>query len=126
MMMVVGASPDAAGGEGEDAEEAHQTPGETGVGQDGFVLLIVVNHKKPQHQQTGEETANDSDGKREVEERSGKGCRQEKTRREHTPPTPDGGIHRERFGGQDKIFSGSQDTSSFCKVQPFPVFCLLH
>ena len=113
VMMVVGASPDAAGAEREDAEDSHQTLGQAGVGQDRLVLLIMINHKKPQNQQSGEKTANDPDGQREVQERARKGCRQKKRRGENTPPTPDGGIHRVGLGCQYKIFSGSQDNVHF-------------
>jgi hypothetical protein len=123
VMMVVGASPDAAGGEGEDAEDSHQTFGETGVREDRLMLLVVINHEKTEHQQSGEETTENPDGEREIQERSREGGCQKKRRGQNAPPTPGGGIHRERFGGQDKIFSGSQDTSSFCKFQAFPVLC---
>jgi len=80
MMVVVGASPNAAGGEGEDAKDSHQTLGHARVGQDRLVLLIVINHKKPQNKQSGEKTADDPGGEREIKERARKGYRQKKRR----------------------------------------------
>lgn len=123
VMMVVRASPNAAGAQGEDSKDSHQTLGQAGAGQDSVVLLIVVNHKKPQHQQAGKKTAGDSDGQRKIQERARKGCRQKKPCGENAPPTPGGGIHRVWFGCQYKVFSGSQTNSSFYNVQPFLVLC---
>jgi hypothetical protein len=123
VMVVVRASPNAAGTQGEDAKDSHQSLGEAGAGQYCVVLLIVINHEKPQHQQAGKKTAGDSDGQRKIQERTREGCRQKKRRRENTPPTPGGGVRRVRFRCQYKIFSGSQTNSSFYKIRPLPVLC---
>jgi hypothetical protein len=56
VMVVVGASPNAAGAEGEDAKDFIKRLGQTGVGQDRMMLLIVINHKKPENQQPAEQT----------------------------------------------------------------------
>ena len=78
VMVIVRAPPNAAGAEREDAKDPHQTLRETGVGQDRMVLLIMINHKKPQNQQSGEKTADDPDGQRKIEERPCEGGRQKK------------------------------------------------
>ena len=78
VMVVVGASPNTAGAEREDAKDSHQTLRETGARQDRMVLLIMINHKKTQNQQSGEKTADDPDDERKIEERPCEGGRQKK------------------------------------------------
>ena len=78
VVMVMGASPNAAGAECQDAKDAHQTFGETGAGQDRVVLLIMINHEKSQNQQSGEKAAADPDDKRKLEKSPPEGGRQKK------------------------------------------------
>ena len=98
VVVVVRASPNTARAEGEDAKDPHQSFCQTGMGQYRLVLLIVINHKKPENQQAGEQTADDPYGRMEVPESAREGCRQEKPSREDIPPTPPGEIHRVGFG----------------------------
>ena len=63
VMVIVRASPNAAGAEGEDSKDSHQYLGETGVRQDCLMLLIMINDEEPENQQSGEETADDPAGK---------------------------------------------------------------
>ena len=107
MMVVVRTAPDTARAEGQDAKDTHQTLGEAGLGQDCMMLLIVINHKQPQDQQSGEETADDLARQMEVPKRPRHGSRQQQSRGKHMPPTPGGGIHRKGLGRQDKFFAGS-------------------
>ena len=50
----------------------------TGAGQDCMVLLIMINHKEPQNQQSGEKAANDPDDERKFEQSPTDGGRQKK------------------------------------------------
>jgi hypothetical protein len=108
VMVVVGASPNAAGAEGEDSKDPHQTLGQAGVGQYRQVLLVVINHKKPEHKQSGEKTADDPAGQMEIPDSPRQGGRQKKSSRKNAPPTPGSGIHRVGFGCRNQIFAGSQ------------------
>ena len=59
VVMVVGTAPDAARAQGKDAKNFHERPRDAGSRQDGVVLLIVINHKEPQEQQTAQDAADD-------------------------------------------------------------------
>ena len=101
VMMVVRALPDAAGAENQNPKDSHQAFGQAGVGQDRLMLLIVINHKKPENQESCEKTADDLSGQMEVEKRSRQRHGQQKPGRKHTPPTRRRGIHCVRFGCQN-------------------------
>ena len=58
MVVVVRAFPDAARRQRENADEAHEKVGQKGVVQDGVVLVVVKDHKRTHHQQTGDNAAN--------------------------------------------------------------------
>lgn len=129
VMVVVRASPNAARAEGENSKNPHQSLGQPRMGQYRLVLLIVINHKKPENQQSCEKTADDPAGKIEVEKCSRYRHRQQKSSREHTPPTRGCGIHCVRFGCQYQLFAGSQanfaQTTQTTRVdiQRFLVLC---
>ena len=57
VMMIVGGSPDTTRAEGHDADKPHQTFRQFGFGQDGVVLLGVINDEKSQNEKPGEQTA---------------------------------------------------------------------
>jgi hypothetical protein len=71
------------------------------------MLLIVINHKKPEQKQPGQKTADNPAGQMEIPERPRNGARQKKRRRENAPPTPRRGIRRELSGCQYEFFSRS-------------------
>jgi hypothetical protein len=123
VMVVVGTGPNAAGADEQDAEDFHQAVGQPGPGQYRLMLLIVINHKKPEQQQPGQKTADNLAGQMEVPERPRNGTRQKKRRRENAPPTPRCGIHRERFGCQYEFFSRSHARFNSSDIEPNPVFC---
>jgi hypothetical protein len=75
------------------------------------MLLIVINYEK-QIKQPGEETAHDSASEMEIPESPHHRTRQKKCSGKNIPPTPRSGIHRERFGCQDDLFSGSHAGST--------------
>jgi hypothetical protein len=94
VMMVVGASPNAAGREGEDAKDSHQRLGQTGAGQYRVMLLIVINHKEPENQQPAEKTADNPADKKEIPKGPCHGHRQEERSGQDIEPTSCGGINR--------------------------------
>ena len=53
VVMVMRAAPDAAGTQGINAIEAHEYFRRTRSGQDGSMLLVMINHKQPDHQESG-------------------------------------------------------------------------
>jgi hypothetical protein len=79
VMVIVGASPNAAGREGEDAKDTHQRLGQAGAGQNRVMLLVVINHKEPEHQQPAEKTADNTAGKVKIPEGPEKGRRQKQS-----------------------------------------------
>jgi hypothetical protein len=80
MMVVVGTCPNAAGADGQDPEEFHQAVRHAGMGQYRLMLLIVINHKKPEQKQSGQKTADNLAGQMEVPERPHNGTHQKKRR----------------------------------------------
>lgn len=66
VVMIVRTPPDAARAEEKDANDPHQPRGDARVGQDGVMLLVVVNDEEPQHQQAAQNAANEFPGKMEV------------------------------------------------------------
>lgn len=97
VMVVVRAPPNAAGAEGEDSKDSHQSLGETGVGQDRLMLLVMINHEEPENKQSGEKAANALDRKVGAPQSPRKGQHQEQRSRKDVTPTSGGGIHREWF-----------------------------
>jgi hypothetical protein len=94
VMVVVGASPNAARREGQDAKDSHEHLGQTGAGQYRVMLLIVINYKKPENQQSAENTTDNPAGNIEIPESPRNGRRQKQRSGENVKPTPRGGIHR--------------------------------
>ncbi len=83
VVMVVRMAPGAAGAKEADADDAHQKFREARFGQDGAMLVVVVNDKEPDHQQSRQPAAHDAQDERQ----SGQGSRQ--------------GGEKEKRGGQD-------------------------
>src|SRR5437762_2354681 len=84
--------------------------------QDRLMLLIVVNHEKPQIKQPCENTAYDPPCQMEVPKCPRHRARQQGRCGKNIPPTPRGGIHGVRFGCQDNLFSGSHVGSNVLPV----------
>jgi hypothetical protein len=57
-----------------------------------MVLLIVVNYEQSKKEQSGKDAANNPRPQREVHQSTGYCRRQEKSRRQNTPPASRGGI----------------------------------
>ena len=68
VMVFVRASPNAAWAERQDAKESHHPLGHARMGQYRQVLLVVINHKKAQDEQPGENTADNPARQIEVPE----------------------------------------------------------
>lgn len=75
MMVVVRAPPNAARAEGQDSKDSHEALGQAGMGQYRVMLLIMINHKKPEDKQPGEKTADHLAGKMKVPESPRNGTR---------------------------------------------------
>ena len=113
VMVVVRALPNAARAEHQNPKDFHQAVGQTGTGQDGPMLLIVINDKKTENEQPGENTADHLSGPMKIPNRPRKGNRQEKRCRDNIPPTPHRGFLRVRLGCQYEFFSCSHIRCSF-------------
>jgi hypothetical protein len=107
VMMVVRGAPDAAGTQDPDAVEAHEKFRDWGIGQDGMVLLIVVNHEKPDHEQARKHAANDAHGDGHAGKSSRTGCHQKKCGGKDAPPTDPEGIPRVRLGSREQRFTST-------------------
>ena len=107
VMMIVRASPNAAGAEDQNAKDSHQTGGGAGSGQDRLMLLIVINDKQTENEQPGEKTTGHLGGPMKIPKCPRQGGREEDRCRENIPPTPRRGIRRVRFGCQYKFFACS-------------------
>ncbi len=71
VVMIMRMPPDAARAERQNAEDAHQSFREAGVGEDRVVLLIVINDEEPDEQQTAEDTAHELGGEVEIPKGAG-------------------------------------------------------
>src|SRR5262245_42593821 len=126
VMVIVRASPNAAGTERENSKDSHEGLGQTGMRQYRVVLLIVLNHEKPKNEQPCENTANNFTGKMEIPESSCTGGRQKKRSGENAPPTSHCGIDRIGFGRHGEFFSGSHGSllSTLAKSCPLSITTL--
>jgi hypothetical protein len=88
VMVVVRAFPNTAGAQDQDSEEPHQPLRQTGMRQYRLVLLIVVNHKEPEIEQPGQQTAHQLAGEIEVPECARQGAREKKRSGKNVSPTP--------------------------------------
>ena len=66
VVVVVGTAPHATRAENQNAKNLHQPFHHPGTRQDGMMLLIVINDKKTQEEQTGHQAATDPGRKMEV------------------------------------------------------------
>ena len=73
-----------------------------------MVLLIVINHEKPENKQPREKTANNLAREPEIPESPCDGSHQKKSSGKDIRPTPYRVIHRIRFSCQYNFFSCSQ------------------
>jgi hypothetical protein len=77
---------------------ANQNGGQARPRQDGAMLLVMVDDKKPEDQQAGQSAANDAQGHGPNGKSSGDGCREEKCCGKNAPPAFPGIIPCIRFG----------------------------
>lgn len=87
MMMVVGRPPNAAGAEGQDTKNSHQAFSDPGVRQYRFVLLVVINYKKPENQQSTEDAAGNFTGEMRTPESACKATEEKNSCGQDAPPT---------------------------------------
>ena len=108
MVMVVRAAPDAAGTQGEDAENAHQDLRQKRLGENGMVLLVMINHEKPEDQQAGKDAAEQPCAEGVVPQRAGQGRRQKSDGGKDIPPAPSRVIVGEGLGSLDQFLPGAR------------------
>lgn len=108
VVMIVRTSPDAARAEKNDANDPHQPSGDTRVGQDGVMLLVVINDEKPQHQQAAQNAANEFPDEMEVPMGACHRSREKGHGRKNMPPTFDGRIMGILLRRGNQFRTGSQ------------------
>ena len=79
VMMIVRTPPDAARTQRKNPEDAHEKFRQPGFRQNGVMLLVVINDKKPQQKQSRENAANNFPGQIEIPKRAGD-CQQQQPR----------------------------------------------
>ena len=77
VMMIVRTAPDAAGADGQDAEDSHQALRQFRFRQDRVVLLVMINDEKPQQQKSRQHATGDAGERVKIPERAGR-CAQQK------------------------------------------------
>ena len=108
MMVIMGAFPNARRAECKYSKDSHDDTRQTRFGQYRLMLLVVVNHEKPENQQPSENTANNLAREPEIAEGPRDGSHQQKSSGKDIPPTPGWVLHRIRSSGQYKFFTCSQ------------------
>lgn len=95
--------------------------------QNRLMLLIVINHEEPQHQQPGENTADNPATQIKVPKSPGDSSRQEKRCRKNVPPASRREIPRKRSCCQYKFFPGSHASLNYrqSRAKPFACRCRL-
>jgi len=96
------------------------------------VLLVMVDDKKAEDQQSGDNAANNPGHERKDGKRRGERQEQKERSGNNAPPTPHGGIMGEGFRGGNKFRASSQLQLCFIKlpdnnlvVDKFPLrFCI--
>ena len=108
VMIIVGTAPNAAGAERVNPESPHQELRQARFTQDGMVLLVMVDDKKPENQQAGDNAASDSRHERKAGKGRGERQEEKESSRSKVPPTPQGVIVGEGFRGGNKFRASSQ------------------
>jgi hypothetical protein len=97
MMMIVGAAPDTARAQGINSKNPHEHFREARPGKDGVMLLIMVNHEKPENQKSGKDAAKEFCGGMKIPERASQRREQKGSGGKDMPPASGGGIFRKGF-----------------------------
>ena len=91
-MMVMRAAPNVAGAQSEDAEKPHADARRPRPGQNGMVLLIVVNDEEPEEEKAAEHTADRLGREIEIPVRPGQRDQNQAGGGENMPPTFHSGV----------------------------------
>src|ERR1700722_19807205 len=106
LVMVIGRTPpDAARTQGQNPEAAREKFRQPRFRQDGMMLLVVVNDKKPQQKQSCENAANNFHRRIEIQKRSCNRQQQQPRRGKNTPPASRRIVRRIRPGRQNKFLA---------------------
>jgi len=90
VMIIMRTAPNGAGADKTNAEQTHENFGRTGPGQNRAVLLVMINHKQPEHQQPGQDAAGHAPDQGQPGKSSCGGRAQEKRRGKNAPPASPG------------------------------------
>lgn len=122
VMIIVGTAPDATGAERVNPESPHQELCQARFAENSMVLLVMVDDKKAENQQSGGNAANDSRHERKDAKRRGERHQEKERSGKHAPPTPQGGVAGVRFHRGNEFRSSSQLQLYFSKLpDPSPV-----
>jgi hypothetical protein len=116
VMVIVRASPNAAGAEDQNTKEPHQPLRQPGMRQYGLMLLIVIDDEKPKNKQAREQTAQHPAGQMEIPERPRDGRRQKGRSGKQIRPTPHRGVGRVWLGRQYDFSSRSHAGSGLARL----------
>jgi hypothetical protein len=108
VMVIMGAFPNGRRAESKYSKDSHDDTRQTRFGQYRLMLLVVVNHEKPENQQPSENTANNLAREPEIPESPRDESYQQKSSGKDIPPTPGWVLHRIRFSSQYKVLPCSQ------------------
>jgi hypothetical protein len=107
VVIVVRTAPDAARAEGENAKYPHEHFRDAGGRQNRMMLLIMVDDKQSQDQQTRDDAAEDLADQMEVPDGARQRRNEKKGCREDVPPALERIVDSECLGGFDKFGSGA-------------------
>jgi len=107
VMMIVRTPPDAAGTERIDAKTAHENLHDPRLGQNGVMLLVVIDDEQAKEKQSCENAEGQLGDKVGDKNCRCEGQNEKRGRGKNMPPTGHGTVHGVRLGRQDKVFARS-------------------
>jgi len=108
MVIIVRTLPDTVGSQRVHAENFEDNRRQRGFMQDGMMLVIVVNHEHARNKEAADDAAENFGGQVDIPNGSRQAGQHKAQRGKHIKPAFQAILHREFFGGKDKIFTGSQ------------------
>ena len=109
VVMIVRTAPDAAGAQRPQAKQLHQKFGRGRFGQNGVMLLVMIDHKHPDAHQPGQQAAKDPERYWPWDESPGGGGREQRTGGKNAPPAGQGIIPGVGFGAKMQTLRNFHD-----------------
>jgi hypothetical protein len=85
-MIIMRTTPNGVGTNKTNAEKTHENRGQARPGQNGAMLLVMINHEQPEHQQPRQDAAGYAPDQGQQRESSCDGQAQQKGRGQNAPP----------------------------------------